>query len=193
MYTLNTVARKSQGAFTLIELLITITVLGVLMAIALPNLQSFVVSNRLSSDVNGFLGLINYARSEAIARSQDVVICPKANAAITCQDSQFWGEYEIQAFVDINGNGERNAGDVLLKTLPATDVSGTSRRFTRTAGVGIIKFGAVGLSQTSHRFDIFAIKAGDLDYEARYGRTVCISRPGRPRVTPLLTNACDGF
>ena len=63
-------ARKRQSGFTLIELLVTMAVLGVLMAIALPSLRSFVVSNRLSSNVNSFVGLINYARSEAIVRNQ---------------------------------------------------------------------------------------------------------------------------
>lgn len=167
-------------------------VLGVLMAIAIPNLQGFVLSNRLSSDVNGFVGLINYARSEAIARNQDVVICPRNNSAITCQASEFWGEYEIQVFIDVNGNGQRNAADTLLKTIPASDSTGTVRRLTRDSGSGIIRFGAAGLSQTAHRFDIFAVKAGDAAFEAQYGRSVCISLPGRPRVIPLGT-VCSDF
>lgn len=178
--------------FTLIELLITMSVLGVLMAIALPNLQTFVLSNRLSSDVNGFIGLINYARSEAIARNQDVVICPRRNAAIQCQASQFWGEYEVQVFVDVDGNGQRDAADILLKTIPASDTTGTVRRLTRDGGVGSIKFGAAGLSQTAHRFDIFQVNAGDAAFEARYGRSICISLPGRPRVISLGT-VCNAF
>ncbi len=183
---------RIQRGFTLIELLITMAVLGILMAVALPSLQSFILSNRLSSDVNGFMGLINYARSEAIARNQDVVVCPKNNAAITCQASQFWGEYEIQVFIDINGNGERNAADTLLRTIPASDPSATARRLTRNGGTSIVKFGAAGLSQVGHRFDIFAIKTGDSEFESRYGRSVCISLPGRPRVIPLGT-VCDDF
>ena len=162
------------------------------MAIALPNLQTFILSNRLSSDVNGFVGLINYARSEAVVRNQDVIICPKSNGGITCQASEFWGQFEVQVFVDVNGNGQRNAADTLLKTIPAADSTGVIRQLTRNGGAGTIKFGASGLSQTAHRFDIFAIKAGDPAFEAQYGRSVCISLPGRPRVIPLGT-ACTAF
>lgn len=173
--------RASQTGFTIIELMVTIAIAGILLTIALPNLRNFIVSNRLSTDVNGFVGLVNYARSEAIVRNQDVVICPKANGAITCAADQFWGEYDLQVFVDVNGNGERNAADTLLKTISATDVSGTQRRITRSAGVGVIRFSAAGFSQTAHRFDIFAV--GDAEYELANGRSVCISRPGRARVT----------
>lgn len=183
---------NSHRGFTLIEMLITMSVLGVLTAIALPNMQAFILSNRLSSDVNGFIGLINYARSEAIARNQDVLICPKKNAAIDCESSQFWGEYEVQVFIDVDGNGQRNAADILLKTIPASDSSGTVRRLTRNGGVGSIKFGAAGLSQTAHRFDIFQVKSGDAAFEAQFGRSVCISLPGRPRVIPLGT-VCNVF
>jgi type IV fimbrial biogenesis protein FimT len=184
---------RPQKGFTLIELLITVTVLGVLMAVALPNLRSFIVSNRLSSNVNSFVGLINYARSEALVRNQSVIICPKTNGANTCAASQFWNEYEIQVFVDVDGSDTRNAGDILLKTIPAVDVNGIETAFVRPAGAGNIKFGAVGMSQTAHRFNIHAVAASDTEYEFKYGRSVCISKPGRVRVIPYSANQCDAF
>lgn len=184
---------RHQPGFTLVELLITMTVLGVLMAIALPNLKSFIVSNRLSSNVNEFIGLINYARSEAIVRNQSVVICPKSNGGITCASSQFWNEFEIQVFVDVNGNGQRNAADILLKTVPAMDVSGNETAFVRPAGTGAITFGTAGMSQVAHRFDIHAVAPSDTAYEFQYGRSVCISRPGRARVISYAASTCSAF
>jgi len=181
--------KKSRG-LTIIELMVTVTVLAILLAIGLPEMRSFIVSNRLSSDVKGFVGLVNYARSEAITRNQSVVICPKSNSAITCQSSQFWGEYEIQAFVDVNGNGERNTSDILLKTLPAVDPTSLERGFVRTA-TGKIIFRSVGLSTDTHSFDIWA-KSSDAAYESKYGRRVCISRPGRVRVIAYNTT-CTNF
>jgi type IV fimbrial biogenesis protein FimT len=173
--------------FTLIELMVTISVLAILLAIAIPNLREFVLRNRVSSDVNGFIGLVNYARSEAIVRNQDVVVCPKTNGAITCVSNGMWGQFEIQAFVDVNGNGQRNGGDILLKTIPATDSTGLQREITRKVGsgstvtAGVISFSAGGYSQTAHRFDINPI--GDTALELQYGRSVCVSKPGRVRVS----------
>ena len=172
-------------------------VLGVLLAVALPSLRSVIVSNKLSSNVNGFIGLINYARSEAIARNQSVMICPKSNSGVSCAADALWGQYEIQVFVDCTGNDDRNTaattncptGDTLLKTWPALDVNATEFALIRST-VGKIKFGAVGMSQIAQSFDIKAV--GDATFEQKYGRTICISKPGRVRVTSLTTGACAG-
>jgi type IV fimbrial biogenesis protein FimT len=186
---------RLQKGFTLIELLITVTVLGVLMAVALPNLRSFIVSNRLSSNVNGFIGLINYARSEALVRNQAVIVCPKDPAAITCIASQAWNAYELQVFVDVDGSNTRNAGDILLTTVPAMDPDGNETSFVRQTAAGDIEFGAVGMAQTAHRFDIHAVAPSDSAYETKYGRAVCISKPGRVKVLSYssTTTQCDAF
>lgn len=180
-----------ECGLTLIELLVTIAIVGILLSIALPSFREFLVGNRLSSDVNGFIGLINYARSEAISRNQSVVICPKSDSTTACVSSQFWGQYEVQAFVDVDGSGTRNTGDILLKTIPAIDPTALERGFVRSSA-GKITFRSVGYANTAQSFDIWAVKSGDTAYEFKYGRTVCISSPGRVRVIPYGSN-CNSF
>ncbi|MDT7515796.1 GspH/FimT family pseudopilin [Rhodoferax mekongensis] len=184
--------RRFQG-FSLIELMITIALAGILLAIAIPNFKSFVAGNRLSTNVNSVLGLINYARSEAIVRNQAVVICPKSNSGIGCASSNLWNEYEIQVFVDSNGDNTRNNGETLLRTISATDTSSNISRITRATGTGVISFNSSGYSQTAQRFDIYEVNSADPDYEFKYGRSICISRPGRARVVSYQTSNCTNF
>ena len=186
---------KLQRAFTLIELLITITVLGVLMAIALPNLRDFVVSNRLSSQVNGFIGLINYARSEAIVRNQSVLVCAKRAVDNECSTAEFWGNLETQVFVDVDGNNSWSTGDILLKRIAALDLTENETTFKKrnSTAPSFIEFSASGLARNPYQFSIHAVSA-DSAYEVKYGRTVCISRSGRARVSSLtLTGLCPVF
>ena len=185
-------SRRNQTAFTIIELLVTLSILGVLLAIALPNLRDFIVSNRLSSQVNGFVGLLNYARSEAIARNQPVLVCAKRLADNECVTTDSWAPFETQVFVDVDGNNSWSTGDILLKKIAPLDVGGSETIFKKQAGASFIEFNASGLSIGAHRLDINA-KSTDSAYETKYGRTICISRPGRARVVPLTNNDCPAF
>lgn len=180
-----------QEGFTLLELLVTISILAILVAIGLPSLRDFIVSNRLSSNVNGFIGLVNYARSEAIVRNQDVVICPKAATATTCAAATAWNTLDIQVFVDADGNGQFNTGDTLLKTMAAVDPAGTQTGFDQAASATLV-FGSAGFARTAQSFKVYA-KSSDAAYSTRFGRTVCISRMGRVRVAAYTLTSCPDF
>jgi type IV fimbrial biogenesis protein FimT len=71
------IARRTSG-FTLIELMITITVASVLLAIAVPSFNGMIVSNRVSTQANEFVAAINFARSEAIKRNTSMTMCRAA-------------------------------------------------------------------------------------------------------------------
>lgn len=172
------------------------TMLAVIVAIAIPNLRDFVVSNRLSSNVNAFVGMINYARSEAIVRNKRVIVCAKQNGAIGCENTTEWGRFETQIFVreDPTSNSNSRIGtDTLLKTFPAIDVSDTQFRFIRREGANVISFQSGGLGTNTYRFDINVVNDTDPAYETKYGRTVCISRPGRARVGALTSLVCGAI
>jgi len=94
---------NAQRGFSLMELMFTITVLGILLGVAVPNFLEIVRNNRLVSQNNEFIGSLNLARSEALKRSGSVSVCASADQA-TCSGSTNWTTGWI-VFNDVTGNG----------------------------------------------------------------------------------------
>lgn len=77
---------KTQRAFTLTELMITIAVAAILMAIALPNLRYSIFDNRITSKTNELIGALNFARTESITRRRLIQVQP-----VTLVAGNEWG------------------------------------------------------------------------------------------------------
>lgn len=85
--------------FTLIELMVTVAVLAIIVAIGVPSLQGFIASSRLRSASQDLWSSIQTARMEAIRRNQRVTVC-KANATLSnCDNASQWHNGWI-VFVD---------------------------------------------------------------------------------------------
>ena len=63
--------KKSIG-FTLLEVLITMTIIGILTAVAAPSFITFIKRDRLVTNSNQLHSVFKFARSEAIKRNQSV-------------------------------------------------------------------------------------------------------------------------
>jgi type IV fimbrial biogenesis protein FimT len=63
------------SGFTILEVLIVIALVTILMAIGIPSFQYVTTANRISAEVNGLIGDMQYARAEAIKEGQTVVVC----------------------------------------------------------------------------------------------------------------------
>ncbi|MBN1902082.1 GspH/FimT family pseudopilin [Candidatus Sumerlaeota bacterium] len=66
--------KTRQRGFTLLELSIVIVILGVMMAFTIPNMRSMNDKNKLISSTRELVGLIRYARAEAITREYETEI-----------------------------------------------------------------------------------------------------------------------
>jgi type IV fimbrial biogenesis protein FimT len=141
--------KSRQAGFTLMELMITVTVAGILMAIAIPNIRNFIRNNLLSSGVNDLLHSINVARTEAIKRQiqspAGVVVCGTTDpggppAGLTCTYNSFRGWFVFQ---DTNGNWQHDANEPVIETHTLIDASVTVKT---DANNNIVSFGPSGFA-----------------------------------------------
>jgi len=68
------VPRHADGGFTLIELMITIVIAGILAAVALPSYRSFVSAQRIRTAAFDLTAALYHARSEALKRNANVTV-----------------------------------------------------------------------------------------------------------------------
>lgn len=103
--------------FTLIELMVTLSVVSVVLAFGVPSFQTLIQNNRMSSKINELVADVNLARSEAIKRGSPVTFC-KGNASATdcsTDSSAPWTSGWI-VFLDKNGNISVDAStDMVLR------------------------------------------------------------------------------
>ena len=91
---------KCKG-FTLVELMVSVTILGILTAIVVPNLTEFIIKVRVDSQISQLQRILFIARNSAINFNQDVTVCPldeTFNCSVNWQD-------DISVFTDINNDG----------------------------------------------------------------------------------------
>ncbi len=72
---------KNNHGFTLIELIVTLAVLSVLLALGMPQFSSTTANSRLTSAINTLSGDLAFARTEAIKRGAPVTVTGSSNWA----------------------------------------------------------------------------------------------------------------
>ena len=69
------------AGFTMIELMVTVVILAVLVALAAPSYHRLVIDSRMTAQSNDFLTALHFTRSEAVKRNTTVTMCKSADGA----------------------------------------------------------------------------------------------------------------
>ena len=157
---------KRQRGLNMLELMMTIAILGIVLAIGVPSYSHMTISNGISTDTNQLVASMNFARSEAITRGDTVTICA-ANADLdACSGAGNWGAGWV--ILDSGGNTIR-----VMPPLPdnaAVEVNVQN-------GVGAVVFNRNGFSTNSR-----TIRLCGPEGDTRRVRGVVVSPDGRIRL-----------
>ncbi|MCW8933161.1 MAG: GspH/FimT family pseudopilin [Gammaproteobacteria bacterium] len=121
--------KNKQSGFTLVELMILLAIVGVVSAIGIPSFRAMVVSNELVDTANSLRMSMKLARSEAVARGKNAIVCSSVNignaGAATCsQTDGDWAKGWIVG-IDLDGNG--NIQESLGELLWAHEMDATTK------------------------------------------------------------------
>lgn len=89
---------RREFGFTIIELMVTLVVLGVVLAVAIPSFNDQIRNNKSMTLGSDFIAALNFARTESVKRAARVSICPSINKT-TCATATDWAKGWI-VFVD---------------------------------------------------------------------------------------------
>lgn len=134
---------KITRGFTLLEMLIALTVMAVLLSISLPDFTNFIQNKKSDDTINRVEQAVNTAKTSAIVNSSFVTLC-KSSDGETCGGS--W-EQGIIAFTDDNGDRQINQDDKLIRYFSFPEAEGSihwrafrNRQYLQITGQGFTRY-----------------------------------------------------
>ncbi len=161
---------KLTSGFTLIELMITITVGAILLGLAVPNFRALIKNNRMTTQANMFIGDLNLARRQASKEGFNTVITATNAGNINNEFGPGW-----TIWIDRNADFAMDAGEQIRIANPMD----ATLTLDNVQDVDQIQYLSTGLQPAAA-----GLRSFDLcdDRTAETGRQVSISAVGRVRI-----------
>jgi type IV fimbrial biogenesis protein FimT len=131
--------------FSLVELMVTLAVAGILAAIAIPNLRSYVQNVRRDSVIDGLVASLHYTRNQALNLDQTASLCAGTTAAsgTACPTGGVWNNgWEVITL-------PASAATATTLTTNVRTAVGSAPTVTTTQGNLFIAFTPLGLLSTT--------------------------------------------
>lgn len=159
----------SRG-YTLLELLVTLAVAAIALAVGLPSFERLRLDMQRTSAVNAFVGAVQLARSEAAKRARPVVLCKTADFE-RCGGDEIRYDHGFMVFVNEDDvrPPQRSAAEPLLRAYRPTE------GMTISANRDLFEFRPFRVRSTNGTVT-FCDRRGEAE-----ARAVIVSYTGRPR------------
>jgi type IV fimbrial biogenesis protein FimT len=169
---------KNRG-FTLIEMMIAITVAAILLMIAVPSFRNASLSSQLRSAANDFIASSNFARSEAIKRGTPVTMCVSADGS-TC----IAGGWE-QGWIVL---GSTTVGTTVVTTVLQHESAAPSGfKMSATGSIATLSFQPIGVGATPASLTVCRATPSVGSQE----RVVTLDSTGRAWLKITTTGVCS--
>jgi type IV fimbrial biogenesis protein FimT len=168
------------AGFTILELMITVAVLGILVGVGVPSFTDMIRQNRLSASTNDLLTATAIARSEAVKRGGPVTLCPANPLGNNCSGNALWSNGWI-VFNDegaVRGAVDGAAEVILQRWQPAAAQNINIVNNQNLLALTYLGSGATTLPAAT-QFTITGIQCADPNGR----RTVDVIRAGRASAT----------
>jgi type IV fimbrial biogenesis protein FimT len=155
---------------TLIEILIVLTITGIVSALAIPGTLGLIQDSRRTSAINALVRSLQYARSTAAMQQRTVVVCRSADGE-TCSGQRWSDGWIVFADLDRDRPPERDPGEPVLARQEA--LGGDARMGGNRIRFSYRPFGRRSTNGTLVYCD---------DRGPSSARAVVVSYTGRPRI-----------
>ena len=152
------------SGFTLVELMITISIMAILASLAAPSFSKMIAENRLAGQSNEFLSALHLAKSEGIKRAKDVVVESTAN-------DNFHGGWVVKQGTTVIRNADAFAGNTTV--VKGTYASGTFTAATASSAKLTATFSSRGMTTAT------AFRICDSGNSSVGGRIISLGATGR--------------
>lgn len=169
----------SNNGFTLLEALTSITILSILMVVATPLFNGYVISTERAALNQLFIDAIIESRFRARAQYKTLTICP-LDQSKECHAN--WSMGNIAVFNDINGDKQWQSGELLFKRF-SFESPNHKIKFNRGSGKYL-------KAKSNGYFNFFgSFIFCELDRER--GNKLIIATSGRMRIDNVDNDDCE--
>ncbi len=177
-------SNASTRGFSLVELMVTIAIAGILLALALPAMQRSLTSRAVASNAEELVSSLRFARSEALKRGSAVALCPVDTNSPPQGCGADWSKgWMVFADRDTNGSYDNGTNDLLLRVQQPPSSNQVGGPTAAGANPSYVEFVSTGMAITGGlTFTIKpTLKPAD-KWMTTYTRLVCVNAQGRANI-----------